>query len=168
MIENAVEIICRDSNARIPREFRLIKQEGARFLLQAIRLRSDEIKNPGYWTIKRWLDESATANDFEEILSIEKMGEERTYDLTVPDGSSFAANGITVHNCNLPYTATRETVDAVYMRAWKTGCKGFTVYRDGCRAGVLVANDEPKKEVKLPEVVYLNNTKAVNQFLKVT
>jgi len=50
--------------------------------------------------------------------------------------------------CNLPNSATRETVDAVYMRAWKTGCKGFTVYRDGCRAGVLVANDEPKKEVK--------------------
>jgi ribonucleoside-diphosphate reductase alpha chain len=50
--------------------------------------------------------------------------------------------------CNLPNSATRETVDAVYMRAWKTGCKGFTVYRDGCRTGVLVANDEPKKEVK--------------------
>lgn len=145
MIENAVEIICRDSNARIPREFRLSKQEGARFLLQAIRLRSDEIKNPGYWTIKRWLDESTTANDFEEILSIEKMGEERTYDLTVPDGSSFAANGITVHNCNLPNTATKETVNDVYIRAWKTGCKGFTVYRDGCRTGVLVANDEVKK-----------------------
>ena len=50
--------------------------------------------------------------------------------------------------CNLPNSATKETVDAVYMRAWKTGCKGFTVYRDGCRAGVLVATDEPKKEIK--------------------
>lgn len=50
--------------------------------------------------------------------------------------------------CNLPNSATKETVDAVYMRAWKTGCKGFTVYRDGCRAGVLVAADEPKKEIK--------------------
>ena len=48
--------------------------------------------------------------------------------------------------CNLPNSATKETVNAVYMRAWKTGCKGFTVYRDGCRAGVLVATDEPKKE----------------------
>ena len=50
--------------------------------------------------------------------------------------------------CNLPNSATKETVDAVYMRAWKTGCKGFTVYRDGCRAGVLVATDEPKKEAR--------------------
>ena len=48
--------------------------------------------------------------------------------------------------CNLPNAATRETVNAVYMRAWKTGCKGFTVYRDGCRSGVLIAVDEPKKE----------------------
>ena len=49
--------------------------------------------------------------------------------------------------CNLPNTATRETVNSVYMKAWKTGCKGFTVYRDGCRTGVLVA-DTPKQEDK--------------------
>jgi ribonucleoside-diphosphate reductase alpha chain len=53
--------------------------------------------------------------------------------------------------CNLPNSATRETVNAVYLRAWKTGCKGFTVYRDGCRTGVLVQVDEPKKEVKKTE-----------------
>lgn len=47
--------------------------------------------------------------------------------------------------CNLPNSATRETINDVYIRAWKTGCKGFTVYRDGCRTGVLVANDEVKK-----------------------
>ena len=50
--------------------------------------------------------------------------------------------------CNLPNSATRETVNEVYMRAWRTGCKGFTVYRDGCRTGVLVQVDEPKKEKK--------------------
>ena len=47
--------------------------------------------------------------------------------------------------CNLPGDASRETVAQVYMSAWESGCKGFTVYRDGCRSGVLVA-DEPKKE----------------------
>jgi ribonucleoside-diphosphate reductase alpha chain len=50
--------------------------------------------------------------------------------------------------CNLPNSATRETVNDVYMKAWKSGCKGFTVYRDGCRTGVLVQADEPKKEKK--------------------
>jgi ribonucleoside-diphosphate reductase alpha chain len=48
--------------------------------------------------------------------------------------------------CNLPNSATKETVNNVYLKAWTTGCKGFTVYRDGCRTGVLVAADEPKKE----------------------
>lgn len=48
--------------------------------------------------------------------------------------------------CNLPNSATRETVNNVYMKAWKLGCKGFTVYRDGCRTGVLIATDEKKEE----------------------
>lgn len=48
--------------------------------------------------------------------------------------------------CNLPNSATRETVNDVYMKAWKMGCKGFTVYRDGCRTGVLVATEEKKVE----------------------
>lgn len=41
--------------------------------------------------------------------------------------------------CNLPNTATCELVSEVYMAAWEQGCKGFTVYRDGCRDGVLTA-----------------------------
>jgi ribonucleoside-diphosphate reductase alpha chain len=41
--------------------------------------------------------------------------------------------------CNLPSTATKELVAQVYMRAWEKGCKGFTVYRDGCRDGVLIS-----------------------------
>ncbi len=42
---------------------------------------------------------------------------------------------------NLPKDATKELVSQVYMRAWESGCKGFTVYRDGCRDGVLISND---------------------------
>ena len=53
--------------------------------------------------------------------------------------------------CNLPKDATRETVADVYMKAWLTGCKGFTVYRDGCRDGVLVSNDSaPANHDSLP------------------
>jgi ribonucleoside-diphosphate reductase alpha chain len=50
--------------------------------------------------------------------------------------------------CNLPNSATREMVADVYMHAWKTGCKGFTVYRDGCRTGVLVSTEEKKEAPK--------------------
>lgn len=39
---------------------------------------------------------------------------------------------------NLPKETTIETVGELYMRAWESGCKGITIYRDGCRDGVLV------------------------------
>lgn len=47
--------------------------------------------------------------------------------------------------CNLPSDVSEQLVSEVYMKAWETGCKGFTVYRDGSRTGVLVSSDEPKQ-----------------------
>ena len=47
---------------------------------------------------------------------------------------------------NLPNDASEALVDKLYVEAWKSGCKGCTVYRDGSRSGVLVANTEKKKE----------------------
>ena len=44
--------------------------------------------------------------------------------------------------CNLPGDVSKETVNDVYMEAWRLGCKGFTVYRDGSRDGVLISTDE--------------------------
>jgi ribonucleoside-diphosphate reductase alpha chain len=41
--------------------------------------------------------------------------------------------------CNLPENVTRDLVSQVYLRAWEKGCKGFTVYRDKCRDGVLIS-----------------------------
>ena len=52
--------------------------------------------------------------------------------------------------CNLPNDVSRDLVAEVYMAAWEAGCKGFTVYRDGCRTGVLVA--DTKKEEKKVDV----------------
>lgn len=45
---------------------------------------------------------------------------------------------------NLPETATVEDVEKVYFIAWKTGCKGVTVYREGTRTGVLLDSAAPK------------------------
>lgn len=52
---------------------------------------------------------------------------------------------------NMPNDVTEDLVGELYMEAWKVGCKGVTVYRDGSRAGVLIANDK-KEEKKETEV----------------
>lgn len=46
---------------------------------------------------------------------------------------------------NLPADVDEQLVNDLYMQAWRAGCKGCTVYRDGSRAGVLVAVDEKKE-----------------------
>ena len=47
---------------------------------------------------------------------------------------------------NLPATVSEELVNNLYVEAWKSGCKGCTVYRDGSRTGVLVAMEKKKEE----------------------
>lgn len=47
---------------------------------------------------------------------------------------------------NLPNNVSKETVANIYMKSWKGGLKGVTIYRDGCRTGVLVAETKPKVE----------------------
>jgi len=52
---------------------------------------------------------------------------------------------------NLPADAKKELVGELYVKAWESGCKGVTVYRDGSRSGVLVASDKKKdKETQFP------------------
>jgi ribonucleoside-diphosphate reductase alpha chain len=53
---------------------------------------------------------------------------------------------------NLPSDVNEELVGQLYMEAWKSGCKGCTVYRDGSRSGVLLANTPKKDEAKKEEV----------------
>jgi ribonucleoside-diphosphate reductase alpha chain len=45
---------------------------------------------------------------------------------------------------NLPSDATEKDVSDCYMNAWKKGCKGITVYRDGSREGVLVKESDAR------------------------
>lgn len=47
---------------------------------------------------------------------------------------------------NLPSGTKADVVSEVYMKAWESGCKGFTVYVDGSRSGVLVSSNEPSTQ----------------------
>jgi len=57
---------------------------------------------------------------------------------------------------NLPTDITLDEVEKIYFLAWKLGCKGITVYREGSREGILVTEDQAKAqqqtkdETKLP------------------
>ena len=47
---------------------------------------------------------------------------------------------------NLPSWATKELITEVFITAYESGFKGLTVYRDGCRDGVLISNEDAKKQ----------------------
>ena len=57
---------------------------------------------------------------------------------------------------NLPNDVSEDLVNQLYVEAWKSGCKGCTVYRDGSRDGVLIdaksdkKADKEKKDAKEP------------------
>jgi len=55
---------------------------------------------------------------------------------------------------NLPSDVSEELVGGLYMEAWKSGCKGCTVYRDGSRAGVLISNDTDQTNKKKDDDCY--------------
>ncbi len=53
---------------------------------------------------------------------------------------------------NLPSDVSEELVNQLYVEAWKSGCKGCTVYRDGSRSGVLISLNSKKDGAKLGPV----------------
>lgn len=80
--------------------------------------------------------------------------------------------------CNLPSDVSKETVAEVYMQAWKKKCKGFTVYREGCRSGVLIDIEEsistkivktraPKRPKELPSDLHFTTVKGEHYFVVV-
>lgn len=71
---------------------------------------------------------------------------------------------------NLPNNVTKETVANIYMKAWEAGLKGITIYRDGCRTGVLVSetkvqtnefgySDAPKRPKELDAQLHIVSVK---------
>ena len=83
----------------------------------------------------------ATANDVDWINKVRMQGEVQ----------KWVDHSISV-TINLPNDISEEMVGKLYVEAWRSGCKGCTVYRDGSRTGVLVAlSDNDKKKEKEKE-----------------
>lgn len=77
----------------------------------------------------------ATSNDVDWLEKVKMQGRVQ----------KWVDHSISV-TINLPADVTEELVGQLYVEAWRSGCKGCTVYRDGSRAGVLVALDKKKEE----------------------
>ncbi len=79
----------------------------------------------------------ATANDVDWMKKVQMQGRIQ----------KWVDHSISV-TINLPADATEELVGRLYEEAWRCGCKGVTVYRDGSRTGVLIAVEDKKDEKK--------------------
>jgi ribonucleoside-diphosphate reductase alpha chain len=99
---------------------------------------SDEVTRMGDEEIEKIIAKSpyykATANDVDWIAKVKMQGAIQ----------KWVDHSISV-TINLPADAKEELVSELYLTAWKSGCKGATVYRDGSRNGVLIAG---KTEVR--------------------
>lgn len=78
----------------------------------------------------------ATANDIDWVQKVRMQGRIQ----------KWVDHSISV-TINLPSDVSEEMVGQLYVEAWRSGCKGCTVYRDGSRSGVLIS---AKKEDKKP------------------
>lgn len=81
----------------------------------------------------------ATSNDVDWLMKVKMQGRIQ----------KWVDHSISV-TINLPNSVDEELVNRLYVEAWKSGCKGCTVYRDGSRSGVLISTK--KKEEKKEEL----------------
>ncbi|MDR0543587.1 MAG: adenosylcobalamin-dependent ribonucleoside-diphosphate reductase [Dysgonamonadaceae bacterium] len=112
----------------------------------------DWMEAQGYPAAKRYSEEElnaliekspyykATSNDVDWLQKVKMQGRVQ----------KWVDHSISV-TINLPNDVDEELVNRLYIEAWKSGCKGCTVYRDGSRSGVLVSASSGKECVECPE-----------------
>ena len=89
----------------------------------------------------------ATANDVDWLMKVRMQGAIQ----------KWVDHSISV-TVNLPNDVDEELVNRLYVEAWRSGCKGCTIYRDGSRSGVMISvkkdkkDEEPVMPCKQPEV----------------
>ena len=89
----------------------------------------------------------ATSNDVNWLMKVKMQKKKK----------KWVDHSISV-TINLPNNVSEDLVNQLYVEAWRSGCKGCTVYRDGSRAGVLIStkkkdNKEEECRCKPPQVV---------------
>jgi ribonucleoside-diphosphate reductase alpha chain len=90
----------------------------------------------------------ATSNDVDWLMKVKMQGRIQ----------KWVDHSISV-TINLPNNVSEDLVNQLYVEAWRSGCKGCTVYRDGSRAGVLISTKKKDKKeeeecrCKPPQVV---------------
>ena len=85
----------------------------------------------------------ATSNDIDWLEKVRMQG----------NIQKWVDHSISV-TINLPSDVSEELVAQLYAEAWRSGCKGCTVYRDGCRSGVLVSISKKEEPVEIhPHVI---------------
>ena len=108
----------------------------------------------GYDTAKKYTQEEidqlvakspyykATANDVDWLMKVKMQGAIQ----------KWVDHSISV-TVNLPNDVDKELVNRLYVEAWRSGCKGCTIYRDGSRSGVMisVSKKKDKKDGNAPE-----------------
>jgi ribonucleoside-diphosphate reductase alpha chain len=80
----------------------------------------DQVQESPYW--------GGTANDIDWVKKVDLQAV----------AQKWICHSIS-NTTNIPNSTSVDVVKEIYMRGWETGCKGVTIYRDGCRTGVLVA-----------------------------
>lgn len=113
----------------------------------------DWMKINGIETTKRYTQEEidklveqspyykATANDVDWLMKVRMQGQIQ----------KWVDHSISV-TVNLPNDVDEALVNRLYVEAWRSGCKGCTIYRDGSRSGVMIqVNEKKKKTEEVPQ-----------------